>query len=562
VSVARPWLKFYGDVPATLEYPEVTIYEAVMRTARRIPGATAYDFLGRTSTYEELADEIDRCADGLSALGLREGDRITISMPTSPQGVITFYAAARLGAVASMIHPLSTSSEITAYLDLSNSRFALTLDAFYGHFAEARPKRRLDRLILARITDYMPATKRAAFRLTRGRKIPAVPNDRGVLWWTELLNGERAVTPAAIDPGALAAILYSGGTTGEPKGIMLSHRNFVAEGLQVAMWVGMNEEDTILAILPIFHGFGLAALINAGFMSGARVVMVPTFTPEKVARLLTSKRPTLIAGVPTLYEVLSRDPALERADLSSLRAAFCGADTLTKQVKERFEQLVARRGGRVKLLEGYGLTEAVTGIIGMPLHEYREASIGLPFPDMLAAIFEPGSEVECPPGTEGEICVSGPAVMLGYLDDEAGTAEALRTHADGRVWLHTGDLGTVDADGFFFFRSRLKRMIKSSGFNVYPSQVEAVLCEHPAVASACVIGIPDEAQGERVKAFVVPTDSVVANPELAAALISQCRERLIKWSCPREVEFRTKLPTTRVGKIDYAALQREAAAAR
>ena len=231
-------------------------------------------------------------------------------------------------------------------------------------------------------------------------------------------------------------------------------------------------------------------------------------------------------------------------------------------MRERFESLVADRGGTVRLLEGYGLTEAVSAIMGMPLPERRAGSIGVPFPDMLATICEPGTTRELPPGQEGEICVSGPAVMLGYLDNPQATAEALREHDDGRVWLHTGDIGKADEDGFFYFTSRLKRMIKSSGFNVFPAQVEAVLYEHPAVAEACVVGVPDEAQGERVKAFVVANEPELGEAELADALIAHCRERLIKWSCPREVEFRDELPKTRVGKIDFVALvQQELGAA-
>jgi len=282
--------------------------------------------------------------------------------------------------------------------------------------------------------------------------------------------------------------------------------------------------------------------------------MVPVFSPKVVAELLRSKQPTVTAGPPTLYESLNRDPSLQQADLSSLRAAFSGADALPEPVRERFEQLVADRGGEVKLLEGYGLTEAVTAIMAMPLHERRAGSIGVPFPDMLARICEPGAAAELASGEEGEICVAGPAVMLGYLDDPDATAAVLKEHEDGRTWLHTGDLGKRDEDGFFYFTGRLKRMIKSSGFNVYPAQVEAVLYRHPAVAEACVLGVPDEAQGERVKAFVAPTNPERAGPELGDELIRHCREHLIKWSCPREVEFRRELPKTRVGKIDFTAL--------
>lgn len=557
MAESKPWLDFYGDVPATLEYPRITLYEAISRSAAARPDATAVDFLGSTLTYRELMTAIDRCAAALAAVGLGAGDRITISMPTCPQGVIAFYAAAKLGAVSSLIHPLSAPSEIEGYLNMSGSRVALTLDVFYGSFAEVRARTPLETLILARIPDYLPALKRLGFWLTRGRKIPRVPGNAQVSWWSRLMAEDRRAETAAVDTDALTAILYSGGTTGSPKGIMLSHRNFVSEATQLAAWVGLSSSDTVLAALPIFHGFGLAALVNAPLLNGARVVMVPQFSPEIVAELLRTKRPTLTAGPPTLFEALARDPSLRNADLSSLRAAFSGADTLQEPVRERFERLVAERGGTVRLLEGYGLTEAVTAIMGMPLHERRPQSIGLPFPDMLAKICEPGTTAERRPNEEGEICVSGPAVMLGYLDNPEATAEVLKEHEDGRIWLHTGDIGRMDEDGFFYFVSRLKRMIKSSGFNVFPAQVEAVLYEHPAVAEACVIGIPDEAQGERVKAFVVASETAAPGPELAAELIEYCRERLIKWSCPREVEFREELPKTRVGKIDFTTLMRD-----
>ncbi|HUP09203.1 MAG TPA: AMP-binding protein, partial [Caldimonas sp.] len=296
--------------------------------------------------------------------------------------------------------------------------------------------------------------------------------------------------------------------------------------------------------------------VNAAFMAGGKSILVPQFSAELVAKILRRERPNVLVGVPTLFDALSRDPSLADADLSCLTACFCGADTLPRAVKERFEKLVAERGGHVKLLEGYGLTEAVSGIMAMPMGEYREGSIGIPFPDMLAKICAPGTADEVPVGGEGEICIAGPAVMLGYLDDPQANAETLRVHADGRTWLHTGDLGRMDADGFFYFSVRLKRMIKSSGFNVYPAQVEATLREHPEVAEACVIGVPDVAQGERVFAYVVLRDPSRAGPPMRAALIAFCRERLIKWSCPRDVAFVDALPLTRIGKVDFRSLER------
>jgi long-chain acyl-CoA synthetase len=557
----RPWLRFYGAVPPRLDYPRVTLYEAVAATAKRTPDAVAWDFFGTTSTYRQLVEDIDRAAAALAALGLKAGDRLLISMPTTPAGVIAVYAANRIGVVAALIHPLSAVPEVEHYLNATGARVVLTLDAFYGVMNQVRPRVPLQHIVLARIGDNLSPLKRLGFWLTKGRKIPAVPADARVRWWAAITSEAQAPVPAAAgSTDDAAAILFSGGTTGLPKGIVLSNRNLIAEGMQAAAWGGMSGGDSILAILPIFHGFGLGVCVNAAFMAGGKSILVPQFSPQIVAKLLRTARPNLVVGVPTLFDALAKDPSLAKADLSCLRACFSGADTLPRPVKERFEALVAARGGRVRLLEGYGLTEAVTAIMAMPLAEYREGSIGIPFPDMDAAICRLGTVEHLPPGEEGEICVSGPAVMQGYLDDPEATAQTLKLHADGRVWLHTGDLGRRDADGFFYFTLRAKRMIKSSGFNVYPTQVESVLYQHPAVAEACVIGVADEAQVERVKAVVVLKDPAQEGDATAQALIDFCRERLIKWSCPREVEFRRELPRTRVGKIDFKTLTEEHAA--
>ena len=554
----RPWLRFYGKVPHSLTYPQLTLYEALCATATRVPEAIAWDFFDTTSTYRQFVNDIAICADALAAVGLKAGDRLLISMPTSPQGVIAFYAANKLGALPALIHPLSTAPEIEHYLNISKARVVLTLDAFYATFAAVKPKLPLVTLILARIPDTLSPLRRFGFWLTKGRHILRVPADDRVRWWAELMSARHPVavrTAGSTDDAA--AILFSGGTTGTPKGILLSNRNFIAEGMAVASWGGIGAGDSILAIMPIFHGFGLGVCVNAAFMAGGKSILVPVFTAQIVAKLIRTKRPNLLVGVPTLFDALSRDPSLQHADLSCLRATFSGADTLPRPVKQRFEALVRARGGNVQLLEGYGLTEAVSGIMATPVDEYREGSIGLPLPDMLASICRVGTSEELPPGEEGEICIAGPAVMMGYLDEPEATDEALRVHADGRTWLHTGDLGRMDSDGFFYFSARLKRMIKTSGFNVYPAQVEAVLYQSPFVAEACVVGVPDPEQVERVKAFVVLKDPAKANAEMEKSLIETCRASLIKWSCPREVEFRRELPKTRVGKVDYKVLVAE-----
>ena len=549
----KPWQKFYGEAPKTIDYPRVTMYEALMRTVAQFPDRTAYDFLDYAASYRQFAGQIDRFAAALAALGMKKGDRITVSMPTSPQGLIAFYAANKLGVVASMIHPLSTAKEIEFYLNVSQSTVALALAEHFSKFNEVRETTPLKTIILTGLKDPLPDAP--------GIALPGSVQGLGVERWKDLMSGSFPVVPAvAMGTDEMAAILYSGGTTGHPKGIMLSNYNFISEGIMAATFRAIphaGQPMVMVASLPIFHGFGLGICCNAMFMTGGTSILVPQFTPEILADLIVRKRPTSISGVPTLYDALSRNPVFQQADLSCLKATTVGADTLPRTVKERFEDVVRKQGGTVQLLEGYGLTEAVTGIMVTPANAYREGSVGVPYPDMLAKVVRIGTQEAVPPGEEGELCISGPAVMLGYLDQPAETAKVLQKHGDGRIWLHTGDIFTMDEDGYFFFKLRLKRMIKSSGMNVYPVQVEEILYKHPEVRDACVIGIPDEAQVERVKGFVILKNPSKSGPDMAKALIDYCRDNLIKWSCPREIEFRDSLPLTRVGKIAYTVLQDE-----
>ncbi|MBN2150859.1 MAG: AMP-binding protein [Candidatus Lokiarchaeota archaeon] len=536
----------------------MSLYERVMQTVKQYPDSIAFDFMGTTRTYRQLGDEIERFAAALSAWGVRKGDVMTISMPTSPNGIIPIYALNKLGAVASMIHPLSPPPQIKEYLNISKSRFALTLDLFYGEFNKILHETGVEKIIISKATDYLSSPLlRFGYWLKKGRTIPKIQDPR-VSWYLSLLNGEFPPAPAVeVKPDDLAIILYSGGTTGTPKGIMLSNYNMISEGMMVTAMGNLNHTQSVLAILPIFHGFGLGVCVNAAFMVGGKTILVPIFTPEDVAKLIKSKRPNFIIGVPTLFEALASNPGFNKTDLSCLQAAYSGADTLPRKVKERFEDVVKTNGGSVQLLEGYGLTEAVTAIMAIPPGYYKEGSIGVPFPDMLAKICKKETTEEAPVGEEGEICVSGPAVMLGYLDQPEETAKVLKKHADGRTWLHTGDIGTMDAEGWFFFKLREKRMLKVSGINVYPNVVEEALRKHPDVKDVCVVGIPDKKQITKVKAFVILKDPSKASEQTKESIMTFGLEHLLKYESPREIEFRDDLPKTLVGKIAWKKLEEE-----
>ena len=540
----KPWLKFYGHVPETLDYPKVSLYERIIQTVNNFSNDPAWEFMGNRQNYKQFGEEIEAFAAGLQLMGFKRGDVITIAMPTAPSGVIPIYAVNKLGGVCSMIHPLSPAPQIKMFLNISKSRWALTLDALYPKFNEILHETSVEKIILSKIPDYLPKLMRPLFNITKGRQIKPVPKDSRVVWYTDVLkNGKKHgnVETVKQSPDDTAIILYSGGTTGIPKGIELTNMNMISEGMQIIHWGKIERHESVLAILPIFHGFGLGVCVNGCFMAGGLSIMVPLFTPESVADLVKKKRPNYMIGVPTLFEALANNPKFQNTDLSCLKATFSGADTLPRQTKEKFEEVVRKANGNVKLLEGYGLTEAVTAIMAMPLDTYKEGSIGVPFPDMLAKIVKVNTIEEAPVGEEGEICIHGPAVMKGYLGNKEATDKVLRKHADGRVWLHTGDLGHMDEDGFFFFKIRQKRMLKVSGINVYPGVVEDTLRKHPKVKDVCVIGIPDKNQISRVKAFIILKDHSEATEETKAEITAFAREHLIKWESPREIEFREKL---------------------
>ncbi|MBN2626213.1 MAG: AMP-binding protein [Spirochaetales bacterium] len=562
---ATPWEKYTGTVPLSVEYPDQTLYGALRDQAERTPDLVAWDFLGLKNSYRQFLADVDRCAASLIVMGLKKGERATVCMPNTPQAIIFFYALSRIGAVASMIHPLSASDEILYYLKISKSKWALTLDAFVPNFTVILDKSPLEKLVVAKLGDYMGNIKSSLFYLTKGRKIKKVSSDERILWWKDFMDRGGAVPAepaAAMDRKEPAVILYSGGTTGRSKGIMLSNGNFNALARQTQVQGSevlghLKAGDAVLAILPVCHGFGLAVCIHSFLTFGGKCILVPKFSAELVGKLIRKERPEIIAGVPTLYEALLTDPNMAKADMSNLKGAFAGGDKVPHSIKLRFDELLKTAGARVPLREGYGLTESVTVCAVMPEAEYRKGSVGIPYPDMFFKIVDPETGKELPDGEEGEICVTGPTVMLGYLDEPEETAQVLRTDEEGVTWLYTGDLGHKDGDGFIYFKLRLKRMIKVSGIAVYPTQIEEVIDAHPQVHLVCAVGVPDTYQIQKVKAFVVLKDSSLAGPAMEQELIDWCRTRINRWSCPREIEFREELPLTKVGKIAYPVLEQQ-----
>ena len=555
----KPWLNYYDSyVPESLDYPQKSMYEAVKATSTAYPDHTAYVFLGKSCTYKKFVSDIDHVAAILHHLGLNKNDRITLCMPNIPSALIAFYAINRIGAVASMIHPLSTAKEIEYYLKLSESTWAMTLDAFYPNFNEIIDNTSVNKIIVARLTDYLSPVKGFLFKLTKGKKIKKIPDSDKNIYWKNILKTKSTTTiQSDHNVKEMAVILYSGGTTGNPKGIMLSSYNINALATQIKFVGPMEPGDKMLSILPVFHGFGLAIGIHAVLISGATSILVPKFDAKIVASMIKKEKPQFVAGVPTLYEALLREPKVKKADFSSFKFIASGGDSLPSHTKRKFDEFIKKRGAKTHLREGYGLTESVTANCVMPENHYRKGSVGIPIPDMELKIVKPGTTETVSHGTEGEICVHGPTVMLGYLNDPGENKKALQTHADKRTWLHTGDMGRMDEDGFVYFSIRTKRIIKVSGMGVYPPQIEDALSSHPLVSMSCAIGVPDEYKMNRVKAYVVLHDPEVNKKKIEQELHELCKRDLNKWSVPTEFEFTDSLPLTRIGKVDYNKLEKE-----
>ena len=560
-NVKTPWLSSYGELPFRLDYPDGTMYDAVCAAGAESPSFTALEFLGRKISYSHMIQMIDKTARAFVCLGVKPGDTVTLCMPNVPQTVYSLYALNKIGAVASLIHPLSAENEIVFYLDTVNSKYALTLNQFYPKMKEVLKKHPLEGLIISSVADELAPLTAIGYKLTQGRKLPKVDVGEPVVLWKDFMVGAEKIAgdiSVRKNPTDMAVILFSGGTTGTTKGIMLSNLNFNALAFQTVTMCNKEVKGAkMLAAMPMFHGFGLGVCVHTMLAIGGTSILVPQFNVKQYANLIKKTRPNYIAGVPTLYEAISRNPYLDGVSLDCLRGVFSGGDSLSVELKKKFDKFLDEHGSTVHIREGYGTTECVTASCLTPYNQEREGSIGLPYPDTYYQICKVGTNEEVPYGEEGEICLCGPSVMLGYYNNKSENADTLRVHEDGNTWLHTGDLGKMDSDGFIYFSQRIKRMIITSGYNVYPSQIENVIDGHPSVMMSCVIGIKDAYKMQKVKAFVVLKDGIEPSDELKEEILALCKKNVAKYALPKEIEFRDALPKTLVGKIAYTVLEKE-----
>ncbi len=552
----RIWYQHYEkDVPTTLNYLQAPLYKLLDDSAAEYPdraalvfGAVAHKLPGQplmdaSMSYRDLRDAVNRFANGLVKLGVKKGDRVAIYLPNCPQFAIAFYGALKAGAVIAPVNPIYTPRELEFILQDSGAETIVALSQFYPKLQGVRGKTKIKNVIVANIKEYFPPVLKTLFSLAmekkEGHRVELAQGDH---WFQELIKNESALAPKVQVKGEDdAVLLYTGGTTGLPKAAQLTHSNLYANAMQLRAWVPSAQEgkEAYLTALPMFHSYAMTTCMSNSMILAGTMILIPNPRDlDHVLKSIAKHKPSFFPGVPTMYTAINNYPATKNYDLRSVRACLSGAAGLPVEVAKNFEQLT---GGR--LVEGYGLSEASPVVTANPCFgENRIGTIGIPVPDTDVKLVDVETgEKEVPIGTPGELCVKGPQVMKGYWNKPEETAKTIR---DG--WLHKGDVAIMDADGYFRIVDRLKEMIISGGYNIYPREIEEVLYQHPAVLEAAAIGVPDSYRGESAKAFVVLKTGQHATSE---ELIAYCKENLAPYKVPRTIEFRDALPKTLIGKI-------------
>ncbi|PFW58701.1 long-chain fatty acid--CoA ligase [Bacillus cereus] len=544
MRVEKPWLQSYPEeIPATIAYDIQPLHRYLEKMVSRYPEKKALHFLGKDVTFADFHDKVKKFANYLQKLGIEKGDRVAIMLPNCPQSVIGYYGTLLAGGIVVQTNPLYTERELEYQLHDSGAKVILCLDLVFPRVTNVQNATRLEHVIVTRIADFLPFPKNLLYPFVQKKQANLVVNvseSETIHLWKSVEKESNTDVEVPCDPeNDLALLQYTGGTTGFPKGVMLTHKNLVSNTLMGAHWLYncTEGEEVILGVLPFFHVYGMTAVMNLSIMQGYKMVLIPKFDMKMVFEAIKKHKVTLFPGAPTIYIALLNSPLLKEYDISSIQACISGSAPLPVEVQEEFERVT---GG--KLVEGYGLTESSPVTHGNFLWEKRvPGSIGVPWPDTEAIIMSLETGEALPPGEIGEIVVKGPQIMKGYWNKPEETAAVLQ---DG--WLHTGDVGYMDEDGFFYVKDRKKDMIVASGFNVYPREVEEVLYEHEKVQEVVTIGVPDPYRGETVKAFVVLKEGAECSEE---ELDQFARKYLAAYKVPKVYEFREELPKTTVGKI-------------
>ncbi len=550
----------YGHVdtlPKNIEYFNGSLYDAIYDASCKYPLNTALEYFDTQISYKDMIKKINKVAAALKAIGAEKGENITICMPNTPEGVYMFYAVNEIGAVANAIHPLSSEKEIEDYVNQAHSRIMLCIDIAYPKVESIIKNTELEQVIVVPATRSMDFVVRAIYKLTKGRKNHIKKSQHVITWDRFLSRASRFVgnPHARVESDDPAVIMYSGGTTGKPKGVILSNLNFNAQALGAKYLVPdlIKPEHAFLTFLPNFHAFGLGVCIHMPLYFGCRIVLIPQFNAKKLRKYISKYKINILVGVPTVFDYLTK-LKLDKNELKAIKGVVSGGDVISMSSKERINDFLSAHGSRAILENGYGLTEASGGFIFSPRSVAEGPDIiGYPLPDNEVIIVDPKTGKEAKTGADGEIVVRGLSVMKGYLGKPKETRDAF-IKVGNKKYLRTGDIGYVDEDGVFHFRARLKRIIISNGYNVYPANIEDVTLKCDKIASCAVVGREDKLRGEKVVTFAVLKEGA-SERSARKELINIYRKYLAKYEIPREIRFIPELPKTKLAKVDFKALE-------
>lgn len=553
----KPWLKYYGNVPERLNYFNGSMYDYLKDTASKNEKRSAYSFYGNEVTFKSFMKKIDKVASALKEFNIVENECVTICMPNTPESFALIYAINKIGAICNIIHPLSSTSDIERALKETNSSIIFCSDV-------AMPKARhikVKHFIMVPTSESLGKILKTLYNIKSSLNMKL---EEGMLTWNEFLNyGVSEDTYVKRDPNSPAAIIYSGGTTGKPKGIIISNANFNAMALQTAnLCEYIRPGYSVLSALPIFHVFGLALCTHTCLVAGMKCIIVPQLNTKKINKELRKYKPSVYPAVPSLLKMSMNDSDPGSNAFKDIKVVVVGGDYLSPQVKNEYEEYLKTHGSSAVVKVGYGLSEACgfcccTAQVDEKYVNNHKGTLGIPNPDMIVKIFEPNSDVEKSVGDVGEICITGPTLMMGYINEDEETKKTLVIHNDGRTWLHTGDLGYMDKDGFIFYTSRLKRMIITNGYNVYPIELEDIINKCKYVDTCTVVGIPHKIKSQTPKAVIVLKSNVQDTLEVREEIRRYCYKNIAKYAVPTEYEFRTSLPKTAVGKVAYRDLEKK-----
>lgn len=550
------WEQFYKEEWKHVEYFNGSLYEKVLETARRFPNYFALEYFNKKITYKEMIREIDKVSVSLINAGVKENDKVTICAANTPEAIYAFYAINKIGAIANIIHPLSSENEIKQYLKNARSNFIFISDISYNKLEKIKYKK----AVVLPIANSMNFIMSNLYKLTVKKKNRVKTLSKNAIFWNDFVKHSKNkeidnLVKRRNDDDAV--ILYSGGTTGTPKGVVLSNMCFNAIAKHCDLMVDDTDPgNSILSYLPIFHGFGLGICIHTPLALGLKCILIPKINVKKINKTIEKTKPNFLPVIPSLLEVMVRDKKASKKALKSVLCVLSGGDFLNLDLKNRAHEYLEAHGANAVIRIGYGLTESTAATCVSLVENYTKGSIGIPFPDTCFKIVKTNTNIEAEIGEIGEICICGPTVMKGYLNNQTETYKTIRVHEDGKKWLHTGDLGRMDENGIFYFETRLKRVIISNGCNIYPNYLEEIYNKHPLIETSVIVGVQDEIKQQVAKAIIVLKKNIKLTEEVKNNIIEYAKKNIVKYALPKEYEYVDNIPTTPIGKVDYKKLEK------